>query len=164
MTYKINGKSIILNLMILLIPLLIAIIAIIFYLDNLRAVIIIATITLAWLMPQIYLAIQYIKFTNYHSFKIDYDQELFIIKKSDTLLEKKFTELKTIQYHRVFIVPRFSPALVLAQYFYYYRLEFNDGTTYYLTNLLTPHPILKGNGVFYPYFIEVDRKYASIKG
>lgn len=141
-----------------------SIILIVFFADNVKAIVAIATIALVLLIPQIYLAIQYKKFTNYSSFEIDYNKELFSIKKSNTIVAKKFSELKTIQYHKANVPPSYlSLAFSLSQHFYYYRLEFTDGNVYYLTNLLTPNPMIKEDGVFYPYYFKVDRKYATIR-
>jgi hypothetical protein len=164
MVYKINTEILVVNLKGIIISVIIALLAIIFFAHNLRAVIAIVAITLALLMPQIYLAIQYKKYTNYSSFEIDYEKELFIIKKPNIIVEKKFDEIKTIQYHKAFVPPSYlSLAFSLSQHFYYYRIEFTDGTVYYLTNLLTPNPQIKEDGVFYPYYFKVDRKYATIK-
>lgn len=164
MTYVINSKSVIINLKEMVILLFFGIILIIFFADSARAIVAIAIIALVLLIPQIYLAIQYVKFTNYSSFEIDYEKEIFIIKKSNVIVDKKFSDLKTIQYHKAFVPPSYlSLAFSLSQHFYYYRIEFTDGTVYYLTNLLTPNPQIKEDGVFYPYYFKVDRKYATIK-
>ena len=164
MTYVINGKSIVINLKAIIIPLFFAVLAIIFWGHSLNSAIVIIAIALGLLMPQIYLAVQYLRYTNFKSFEINYEEEQFHIKKSRTVIHKKFGELKTIQYHKAFVpLIYLSLSFKFCEYFYYYRIEFTDGTVYFLTNLLTPNPQIKEDGVFYPYYFKVDRKYATIK-
>jgi hypothetical protein len=164
MIYKLSVESIMRNLISVIVMLVLAICAIILFIDNIASVIAIAVITLTLLSPQIYLAIQYIKYSNYNSFEIDYQHEVFVIKKSDQVITRDFSSLKIIQYHKA-AVPRssLSLAFTLAEYCYYYRLEFVDGSTYYLTNLLSPNPVIEEKGAMYAYFTTIERKYASIK-
>ena len=164
MIYKLSVESIMRNLISVIVMLALATCAIILFIDNIASVIAIAVITLSLLSPQIYLAIQYLKFSNYNSFEIDYQHEVFVIKQSDQVITKDFSALKIIQHHKA-AVPRssLSLAFTLAEYCYYYRLEFVDGSTYFLTNLLSPNPLIEEDGVLYPYYIKIDRKYATIR-
>ena len=164
MIYKLTVDSILRNLISVIVMLAIAICAIILFIDNTASIIAIAVITLTLLSPQIYLAIQYLKFSNYKSIEIDYHREVFTIQEAQQVITKDFSSLKTMQYHRAALPPGFlSLAFSLAEHCYYYRLEFVDGSTYFLTNLLSPNPMIEEEGVFYPYYIKVDRKYATIK-
>ncbi|MGF1924657.1 MAG: hypothetical protein ACQUHE_10800 [Bacteroidia bacterium] len=164
MIYKANIGVILENLKGIIFFLLLAIVAIVLFAGDFRSVVVIVVISLSVLMPQLYLAIQYIAHCPYDSFEIDYNNENFIVKESEKVITRSFSSLITIQYHKANVPSSYlSLAFTLCEYFYYYRLEFTDGKVYYLSNILSPNPSIDGSGVFYRYFFKVDRKYATIK-
>ena len=114
--------------------------------------------------PQLYLIIQYENAMNYKSFQIDHINKVFIINVKEKLIEKSFTELQTVEYHKAVPPSDYSSlVLKLCGHLYYYKFEFKDGSTYYLTSLLDSELKFEEKNVFYDYFIETERKFATIK-
>jgi len=119
-----------------------------------------------WLLfciPQLNLFLQYLKATNYQRIEIDYHQKTISISKDGKQLEKKFSDIKRLAFHKA--NPPFylgSWWLTICNDFYYYKIDFEE-ESYYLTSILFPTPTLNGEKHFYESYLEVTTAYASIK-
>lgn len=162
MLYKPNTEGILYGLKWILLFTIIAILLIL--VSDIRFAIGTIVIYLALVILQLYLIIQYENATKYKNFQIDYTNNIFIITLKDRVVEKSFTDLKTLHYHKAVPPPFYSSLAVnLCGHLYYYKFEFKDGDNYYLTSLLDPELKFEAKGVFYDYYLELERKYATIK-
>lgn len=136
----------------------------IFFIGSTRVFIASAVMFLVLNLAPIFLLFQYQKVTGFSSFEIDYENQSIRVLNGDLLIQKKISDLKSVQYHRA-VVPTIYLSLVLklCEHFYYYRFEFIDGSIYYLTCLVSPEPSFDEKGIFYPYFIKNESIYARIK-
>ena len=160
MEYKLTTKSVLLSLRYVLLFFICAVITSCF--ADIRGMIGILIFYLVLALPQLFLIIPYNRVSNYQSFQIEYNDEVFRIKFADNIVEKTFAELRSVQYHYTKEHPS-SPILVSCYHMYYYRFEFHDGTKYYLTSLANPKPDIYPKGVFYDWYIECAQTYPTIK-
>ena len=162
MEYKITTKSLLSSLSSVLLFFFCTVVLI--FLGDTKFAIAVVVLFLIFVIPQLFLIIPYSNVTTYKSFKIDYTDQLFIIEFEGKNIEKSFAELVSIQYHAAQIpVIYLSPVFKLCEHLYYYRFEFPDGTVYYLTSLVDPKPNFDPKGVFYAWYIDMERRYATIK-
>ncbi|MGN7987169.1 hypothetical protein ACTJKC_07510 [Pedobacter sp. 22226] len=169
MTYKRTLIATLKNCKWIILSFLLAVIIILFAptLDENKTLILMLGVFIIFLIlniPQIYLLNQYEKVSNYESFQIDYENSTFIIATKDGSIQKKFSDLKNVQYHKPAVPTVYlSLMLKLCEHLYFFKLEFQDNSKYYLTSLLSPKPMIVEKGALYNYFIMVERKFASIK-
>ncbi len=115
-------------------------------------------------IPQIFLVFQYERVSKFDSFQIDEERGTINILMNGSIIQRNIADLKNVQYHHA-VVPRIYLSLLLkmCEHFYYYKFEFKDNSIYYLTSLVLPEPSFAEKGIFYSFYIDVERTYPRIK-